>query len=52
MLENTLDLTTQSNQTKSTQSETNMDFTLDEHHKERINFHMRMLNYYLTQEKI
>ena len=40
---------TQLDQDKLKQSETNTDFTLDEYHKERINFHMKMLLYYLNE---
>ena len=29
----------------------NTEFTLPEHYRERIKFHMQMLNYYLKQEK-
>lgn len=36
---------------KSKELEDNMDFTLNEHHSERIKFHMKMLNYYLKEEK-
>ena len=32
------------------ESEKDTDFTLDSHYKERINFHQKMLLYYLTQE--
>jgi len=28
-----------------------MEFTLPEYHRERISHHMRMLNYYLKEEK-
>lgn len=31
-------------------SEDSMDFTLAEHYKERINFHMKMLMYYLNEK--
>ena len=31
--------------------EESTDFTLHEHHKERISFHMRMLNHYLKEQK-
>ena len=50
MLEITLGKTIQYDQDKSTQSETNTDFTLNEYHEERIAFHMRMLNYYLNEQ--
>lgn len=36
---------------KSTELESDTDFTLDEHYKERIAFHMRMLGYYLDQQQ-
>lgn len=35
----------------STELEESTDFTLHDHHKERISFHMRMLNYYLNEQK-
>ena len=31
------------------ESEESTEFSLHEHHKERINFHMKMLNYYLSE---
>jgi len=31
-------------------SEDSMDFTLAEHYKERISFHMKMLMYYLNEK--
>ena len=31
------------------ESEESMQFSLREYHKERISFHMKMLNYYLTE---
>lgn len=31
--------------------EENMDFTLRDHHEERIRHHMKMLNYYLKEQK-
>lgn len=31
------------------ESEESMEFSLREHHKERIDFHMKMLNYYLSE---
>lgn len=37
-------------QKTSMRSEDDMDFTLDKHYKERISHHMKMLNYYLTEE--
>jgi len=33
------------------ESEENMDFTLAEHYKEKIQYHWKMLYYYLNQEK-
>ena len=33
------------------QSEESMDFSLRDHHTERIKHHMTMLNYYLKEEK-
>lgn len=35
---------------KLTELQEDTDFTLHNHHKERIAFHMKMLNYYLEQE--
>ena len=35
----------------STQLEESTDFTLREHHEERISFHMQMLNHYLKEQK-
>jgi len=34
----------------STNSEENTDFTLVDHYEERIEFHMKMLNYYLNEK--
>jgi hypothetical protein len=34
----------------STILEENMDFSLHKHHKERVEYHMKMLNYYLKEE--
>ena len=31
--------------------EESTDFTLRDHHKERVSFHMRMLNHYLKEQK-
>lgn len=42
--------TTESITKQSTKLEESMDFTLDEHYKERIAYHMKMLNYYLIEE--
>jgi hypothetical protein len=35
----------------STQLEESTDFTLRDHYKERVSFHMRMLNHYLKEQK-
>lgn len=51
MLEITLGKTVQLDQEISTESETNMDFTLAEYHDERINYHMKMMLYYLNEQK-
>lgn len=32
--------------------EDNMDFTLESHYSERVKHHMKMLNYYLNQQKL
>ena len=37
-------------QMTSTRSDDVMDMTLGEHYKERIAYHMKMLNYYLIEE--
>ena len=39
----------ESNIEKLTESQEGTDFTLHNHYKERIAFHMNMLNYYLNQ---
>ncbi len=44
--ETTVDLT--QNNLKKLEDDT--DFTLDSHREERINFHMRMLHYYLSEQ--
>ena len=36
---------------KLTESEESMDFSLHDHYKERVGYHMKMLNYYLKEEK-
>lgn len=36
-------------QEQSTKSQDNMDFTLKNHYLERIEHHMKMLNYYLNE---
>mgnify|MGYP000751658995 CR=1 FL=1 len=51
MLENISKTTSTSAIETSTNSEENTDFTLRDHHKERISFHMRMLNHYLKEQK-
>ena len=51
MLESTQDMLAQLDQALSLKSEDSMDFTLPEHHSERINHHMKMLNYYLNEQK-
>ena len=40
----------ESNTNKLIKSEESMDFTLYDHYKERINFHMKMLYYYLNEK--
>lgn len=35
----------------STKLEESTDFTLRDHYKERVSFHMRMLNHYLKEQK-
>ena len=37
---------------QSKELEDNMDFTLESHHSERVKYHMKMLNYYLNQQKL
>jgi len=51
MLENTLKITPDTTLESLTRSEESMDFTLVSHYKERIAFHMKMLNYYLQEQK-
>ena len=43
---------TESTVTQSKELEDNMDFTLGSHHSERVKHHMKMLNYYLNQQKL
>jgi len=50
MLETTVEKTNQLDQETLTQSESDMDFTLADYHQERINHHMKMLSYYLTEQ--
>ena len=42
----------ESKEEKLKESDGNMDFTLKSHYSERIKFHMKMLNYYLKEEKL
>lgn len=51
MLENTLKTTPDTTLESLMKLEEGMDFTLASHYKERIAFHMRMLNYYLQEQK-
>ena len=51
MSENILDLITNLTQNKLTKSEDSMDFTLSSYHKEKIAHHIKMLNYYLKEQK-
>lgn len=51
MLKDTLEKTQSSAQENLKKSEDDMDFTLDSYHEERIKFHMKMLNYYLKEQK-
>ena len=51
MLE-TISTTTNTSTSKTlTKLEDDMDFSLDEHYKERINFHTKILYYYLNEEQ-
>ena len=50
MLENISKTTSTSAIETSTNSEGNTDFTLVDHYEERIDFHMKMLNYYLNEK--
>ena len=50
MLENISKTTSTSAIETSTNSEENTDFTLVNHYEERIDFHMKMLNYYLSEK--
>lgn len=51
MLETISITTNTSAQKKSINLESDMDFTLDEYHNERIDYHMKMLNYYLNEDQ-
>lgn len=51
MLETISTTTNTSAQKKSINLESDMDFTLDEYHNERIDYHMKMLNYYLNEDQ-
>jgi len=51
MLETISTTTNTSTQKKSISLESDMDFTLDEYHNERIDYHMKMLNYYLNEDQ-
>ena len=50
MLENISKTTSTSAIETSMNSEENTDFTLVDHYEERIDFHMKMLNYYLNEK--
>lgn len=52
MSKNTQITLTQSIQECSMESENDMDFTLKEHHSERIAHHSKMLRYYLNEERV
>ncbi len=41
----------ESNIKKLTESQEDTDFTLHDHCKERVAFHMKMLNYYLNEQQ-
>jgi len=51
MLETISITTNTSAQKKSINLESDMDFTLDEYHNERIDYNMKMLNYYLNEDQ-
>lgn len=51
MLKDTLKKTVDLTQKNLMKSEQETDFTLDKHYEERINFHMKMLKYYLNEQK-
>ena len=51
MLETISITTNTSAQKKSINLESDMDFTVDEYHNERIDYHMKMLNYYLNEDQ-
>jgi len=42
----------ESKEEKLKESDDSMGFTLKSHYSERIKFHMKMLNYYLKEEKL
>jgi|SaaInl1SG_22_DNA_1037389.scaffolds.fasta_scaffold14073_5 hypothetical protein len=50
MLKDTLKKTVDLTQKNLMKSEQETDFTLDKHYEERINFHMKMLQYYLNEQ--
>ena len=50
MLKDTLKKTVDLTQKNLMKSEQETDFTLDKHYEERINFHMKMLKYYLNEK--
>jgi hypothetical protein len=50
MLGNTPNIITKLTQKKLKELEDDMDFTLGSYYKERIDYHMRMLNYYLIEK--
>jgi hypothetical protein len=50
MLKNTLKKTQSLAQKTLKELEDDTDFTLDNYYKERISFHMKMLNYYLKEQ--
>tara|TARA_R100001198_G_scaffold96440_1_gene86264 strand:- start:924 stop:1097 length:174 start_codon:yes stop_codon:yes gene_type:complete len=50
MLKNTSSTITKLTQKKLKELDDDMDFTLVNYYKERINHHMKMLNYYLKEQ--
>ena len=50
MLGNIPNIITKLTQKKLKELEDSMDFTLGSYYKERIDYHMRMLNYYLIEK--
>jgi predicted DNA-binding protein len=50
MLKNTSSTITKLTQKKLKELDDDMDFTLVSYYKERINHHMKMLNYYLKEQ--